>query len=319
MRTVPTTTAGARAGRACGRAFAVVALLAAVAGAGCSASAGPRSGPARPGPRLHIVAAENFWGSIAAQLAGSIGEVTSLVNDPNADPHSYESSADAARAMADADYVILNGAGYDSWANRLLDANPRSSRKVLTVATLVGRRDGDNPHLWYDPDYVTAAAGQIEADLEALDPGDTPAFDAQRAALDRAFGPVRDLLARIRAASAGTPVASTESIFVYLAGYLGLDVISPPDFMNAVADGNDPPAPAVAQMETDIAQRRCRVLVYNRQTVTDVTTNLERQAASRDIAVVGVTETIQPPTATFEQWFGTELQQLQAALATGAR
>jgi zinc/manganese transport system substrate-binding protein len=263
---------------------------------------------------LNIVAAENFWGSIVSQLAGAAGKVTSIVSDPNADPHSYESNSDDARAFATADYVVLNGAGYDSWAQKLLSANPRANRSVLVVADLLGKKAGDNPHFWYDPGAVGIVTSRITADLQALAPADRASLEANRGALDHASAPLRDRLAEIKSRFSGTPVASTESIFSYLAAYLGLRVTSPAEFMAAVAEGNDPPAPSVAQFQDLLSRRQVKVLVYNLQTVTDVTTNLRKVAVGANIPVVGVTETIQPPDATFEQWFEAELEQLQNAL-----
>jgi zinc/manganese transport system substrate-binding protein len=264
-----------------------------------------------------IVAGENFWGSIVSQLAGRVASVTSVVIDPNADPHSHQSSAANARAFADADYVVLNGAGYDSWAGRLIKGNPNSKRKVLTVADLLGKKDGDNPHFWYDPDAVTKVADRMTADLKSIDPADTGYFDAQRAAFDTAFAPDRARLTAIKSRFAGTPVASTESIFVYLAGYLGLDLVSPPEFMEAVAEGNDPPAPSVAAFGDLISKKQARVLVYNRQTSTEVTTNVRKLAASHGIPLVAVTETIQPSPRSYEDWFGSELVDLEDALSGG--
>jgi zinc/manganese transport system substrate-binding protein len=289
-----------------------VAVLSAVLGACGSGSAGAGNG--RSGGHVGVVAAENFWGSIVSQLTGKAGDVTSVVTDPNADPHDYETSSDDARAFAGANYVVLNGAGYDTWAQKLLSGNPNPKRKVLTVATLLGKKEGDNPHFWYGPDYVTQVVNQVEADLKSLDPAATSYFDSQRTALDTAMAPFRGRLAEIKAKYAGMPVASTESIIVYLAQYLGLDVISPPDFMQAVAEGNDPPAPSVAEFQAELTSKQAKVLVYNEQTSTAVTTNIKKLAANAGIPVIGVTETVQPPDATFEQWFEAQLEELQNAL-----
>jgi zinc/manganese transport system substrate-binding protein len=264
---------------------------------------------------LNIVAAENFWGSIVAQLAGRAGRVTSIINNPNLDPHSYESNSSDARAFATADYVVLNGAGYDAWGTRLISGNPNPRRRVLTVATLLGKKEGDNPHFWYSPDYVSAVMDRMEADLKSLDPADSSYFDARRQVVNQAFGPYFSTLDEIRSRFAGTPVASTESLFVYLANYLGLTVVSPVDFMNAVAEGNDPPAPSVRQFQAQITARQARVLVYNKQTATDVTSNLKKLATAAGVPVVGVTETIQPPGASFEHWFEAELISLENALS----
>ncbi len=270
-----------------------------------------------PGRALNIVAGENFWGSIVSQLAGRAARVTSVVSDPNADPHNYESSADSARAFADADYVVLNGAGYDTWADRLLAANPSAKRKVLTVATWLGSKEGDNPHFWYQPDFVTRVADRVTADLKSIDAADSGYFDGQRQALAAAWATVSTRLDAIKAKFAGTPVAATESIFSYLADFLGLKVVSPVEFMNAVAEGNDPPAPSVAAFQDLLTRKVAKVLVFNRQTASVVTSNVEKLATANGIPIVGVTETIQPPDARFEEWFRVELIDLQNALNAG--
>ncbi|MGH7485205.1 MAG: metal ABC transporter solute-binding protein, Zn/Mn family, partial [bacterium] len=166
---------------------------------------------------IKVVAGENFWGSIAAQLGGSKANVQSVVSDPNADPHEYESSTNDARAFADADFVILNGAGYDDWGQKLLAANPSSHRQLLTVAELLGKKAGDNPHFWYDPEYVVRIADQITTSYKVIDSADAAYFDQQRAALASALKPYLDRIAEIRTKFGGRPVGSTESIFVYMA------------------------------------------------------------------------------------------------------
>jgi len=265
-----------------------------------------------------VVAAENFWGSLVSQLGGSHVDVLSIVSDPNADPHDYESSAQNARAVAVARYVVQNGAGYDDWMSKLLAANPETGRRVYDIGATLGKHPGDNPHLWYNPAYVTMACDHIEADLKALDPKDAAYFTARRAAVTAAFAGIRGQLAQIHRDHAGQPVAATESIFAYLATYLGLRLISPPAFMNAVSEGNDPPAASVVEFEYQLSVRQARVLVYNQQTATALTTSIRRLAASHHVPVVGVTETIQPPGQSFEQWFGTELAALARALNGGA-
>ncbi len=268
---------------------------------------------------INVVAAENFWGSLVSQLGGSRVRVFSIVSDPNADPHDYESSALDARSVAQARYVIQNGVGYDDWMSKLIAANPTPGRRVYDIGATLGKRPGDNPHLWYDPAYVTTACNHIEADLKALDPKDAGYFTARRAAVTAAFSGIRGQLARIRRDDAGQPVASTESIFVYLAGYLGLRLISPPAFMNAVAEGNDPPVASVVQFEGQLSAGQAGVLVYNKQTATALTTSVRGIAASHHVPVVGVTETIQPSGESFEQWFGAELAALARALHGGSR
>lgn len=264
---------------------------------------------------LQAIAGENFWGSIAAQLGGSHVTVTSIVTNPNTDPHEYESSATDARAFATADYVVLNGAGYDAWASKLLSANPNQNRKVLTVADLLKKKAGDNPHFWYNPEWIDQVADKITADYRALDPGDAAYFTQQREALATALEPYHAAISQLRATYTGVAVGSTESIFVYLAQALDLTLISPPEFMQAISEGNDPPAQTVAQFQDQIAHHRIRLLVYNTQTSTTITDNLRQLASQHDIPVVGISETVEPATASFQAWQLEQLNSLQAALS----
>ena len=277
--------------------------LAACAGPQPAASAG-----------VAVVAGENFWGSLATQLGGSKVSVLSVVTDPNADPHEYETSTADARAFADARLVILNGAGYDTWGQKLLDANPSTGRHVLTVADLLGKKNGDNPHFWYSPEYIKQVADRITAEYGAIDAADAAYFDQLHAQLTAALKPVDDEIAAIKAKYAGTPIGSTESIFVYVAAALGLKLTTPPEFMNAVADGNDPPASAVVEFQDQIAHNEIKVLVYNTQTVTAVTTNIRSLAWSHHIPTVGVSETIHPVNLNFQDWQLKQLQALEGAL-----
>jgi zinc/manganese transport system substrate-binding protein len=275
------------------------------------------SSPATSGGTINVVAGENFWGSIAAQLGGSKVNVHSVVTDPNADPHEYESNTTDARAVADARLVILNGAGYDDWGQKLLDANASNRRTVLNVAQLLGKKPGDNPHFWYQPDYVIAVTDKITSEYKAIDPADASYFQQQRALFATALRPYQDKIAEIKSKFGGVPVGSTESIFVYAAGALGLNLISPPEFMNAIAEGNDPPASAVAKFHDQIDGKQIKVLVYNNQASTSVTTNLKQLAQQRGIPLVGVAETLQPVGSTFQDWQVAQLTALESALSSG--
>lgn len=300
--------------RGTARAVALAVLGGALLGLG--SEAGPWLAPVAAHTQLiEVVAAENFWGSLAGQLGGSQVQVKSIVSDPNADPHEYEANSTDARAFARADYVILNGAGYDNWANRLLSAGSRPGRKVLTVATLLGKRAGDNPHFWYSPADVFRVIDQIAAAYRGLEPGAASYFAARHRAVESALSPYRKLLAEISHRFAGTPVAATESIFQYLAQYLRLDLVTSPAFMRAVSEGVDPPAASVAAFDQQIAAKRFRLLVFNRQTVSPLTTSIRLGAEARGIPTVAVSETIVPPRASFQQWMDGELEAIYQALA----
>jgi zinc/manganese transport system substrate-binding protein len=267
---------------------------------------------------INVVAGENFWGSIASQLGGSRVSVHSVVTDPNADPHEYESSTTDARAFAEADLVILNGAGYDDWGQKLLDASSSDHRSVLNIAQLLSRKPGDNPHFWYNPGYVLAVADKISAEYRAIDPASASYFDQEHSAFTIALKPYTTRIADIRSKYSGIPIGSTESIFVYMAEALVLDLISPPEFMNATSQGTDPPASAVATFHDQVAGKKIKVLVYNIQASSALTASIKQLAQQQGIPLVGVTETLQPVGATFQGWQVAQLAALEAALASAA-
>jgi zinc/manganese transport system substrate-binding protein len=276
---------------------------------------------AAPAP-LQVVAAENFWGSLVSQLGGNQTSVLSIVTDPNADPHEYEANASDARAIASAQFVIVNGVGYDQWALDLIAAGGNSNQLVLNVGDLNGVSVGGgivsgNPHMWYNPVYVNRTVAAMYADLVALRPSAAATFQANYAAMNITLGQLYARAAEIRAQFAGTVVAATEDIFVYLANYTDLDLVSPPAFMEAVAEANDPPAQSVVQFECQLESGKVHVLVYNQQTVTQITTNMKSIAAAHNVTVVGVTETIQPPDVPFQTWMNAEYLALQNALNAG--
>jgi zinc/manganese transport system substrate-binding protein len=263
---------------------------------------------------IPVVAAENFWGSLVTQLGGTHVRVLSIVSDPNADPHQYETSIANAIAVTDARLVIENGAGYDNWCQQLVTAASSPGQLVLNVATIVGRAEGDNPHFWYGQAYVNETLAAMYSDLVRIAPQDTTYFQHQYSALNGSLGPVWAREAGIRAKFSGTQVASTESIFQYMADSTGLNLISPYAFMKAVAEGNDPPTWSVALFQSQLMSGNVSLLVYNQQTVTPLTENMKAIAAQHTIPLVGVTETIQPPDLPFEVWMEGELLTLQNAL-----
>jgi zinc/manganese transport system substrate-binding protein len=265
---------------------------------------------------VQVVAAENFWGSIATQVGGSHVHVTSIIVDPNADPHSYEPTAADARTVAGAQYVIVNGAGYDPWADKLLQANPVSGRKELNVGDFNGKHEGDNPHMWYNPNYVTAVANKIRDDLKALDPADATTFDhSTQAFLSTGLKQYHDLIAAIKAKYSGVPVGATESIFSYLAPALGLNLITPYSYLKAVSEGQDISAADEATVEQQVNQKQIKVLIYNSQNIPNNIQALINRARANHIPVATITETLTPANASFQVWQSAQLQGIQSALA----
>jgi zinc/manganese transport system substrate-binding protein len=267
---------------------------------------------------LQVVAAENFWGSLVSQIGGTKVNVLSIVSDPNADPHEYESSAKDARAVATANYVIINGAGYDSWASKLLSASPNNKRTILDVATTNGVVTGSNPHMWYNMFYVNRTAATMEQNLIKLDPSDKIYFVSQYKKLEAGLSTYQSKIASIKEQYAGTRVAATEDIFVYLANSTGLDLVSPPSFIEAVAEGNDPPTSSIVSFEQQLKSKQIKLLIYNEQTVTPLTASIKQLAVQQNIPVIGITETMEPVNTTFQNWMNSEVTNIQNTLHTEA-
>ena len=286
--------------------------------AGCGGSASSSTGA--PSGKLQVAAAENFWGSIAAQLGGSKVAVSSIIVNPNTDPHSYEATASDGVTMARSQMAIVNGIGYDTWASKLLAANPSSGRAVLDVGNLLGLKEGDNPHQWYSPSSVQRVIGQIVADYKQLDPKDSSYFDQQRTAFETtALAEYNRLRTEIRARYAGVPIGYSESIFQPLGADLGLKLLTPYSFAKAIAEGTDVSAADKQTVDQQAETHAIKVWVYNSQNATPDVQRVNQLARASHIPITTVTETLSPASATFEQWQSAELSSLRAALhqATG--
>lgn len=285
------------------------------AGCGIGGGSSTPSAPPCPSGQAVVVAMENFWGSIATQLGGDRVCVRSIIVSPNTDPHAYEPKPSDARLIASARYVIVNGSGYDPWAPKLLGANPVSGRTVLTIAELVGKRVGDNPHLWYSPGYVDKVIDRINADLDAISPPDASYFDQQKTQY-RTVGlkEYLDTINTIRQKYHGTPVGASESIFAYLSDALGLDLLTPNQYLKAISEGTDPSASDKATVDQQITNRSITVFVYNTQNSTKDVSALVGRAKALKIPVAEVTETLTPAGATFQEWQTRQLKGLLAAL-----
>jgi zinc/manganese transport system substrate-binding protein len=282
--------------------------------AGCGSQIAGRPGTVR------VVAAENFWGSVARQIGGAHAQVTSIIVNPAQDPHSYEPTTVDGRTMATAQLAIVNGVGYDPWAPKLLAANPVDGRVTLTVGSLFGLKDGDNPHRWYDPAEVLTVAHTIAADLGRLDPGHRAYFAARLTRFDsQGLTAYHALIAQIRSRYAGVPVGASESIFALLAPSLGLELITPPSFMKAISEGTEVTARDTIATQRQITDHQIKVWVYNSQNVTPQIQHLNALARAAHIPIATVTETLSPATDSFQQWQVAQLTRLAAALhqATG--
>ncbi len=295
------------------RTLALTVAASSIAACGTGATGGSSA-------RLNVVAAENFWGSLATQLAGDKATVTSVIVNPDTDPHSYDPTASDARTLAGAQMAIVNGIGYDTWASRLLAANPVSGRATLNVGDLLGLQEGDNPHQWYSPANVEKVIGAISADYERLDPADRAYFAArQRQLLTSGLAAYHALIAQIRERYAGVPVGYSESIFQPLGTALGLTLLTPYSFAKAIAEGTDVSAADKQTVDAQAQNRAIEVWVFNSQNVTPDVQRVNTLATAAGIPIATVTETLSPASDSFQQWQVDELQGLARALhqATG--
>ena len=277
---------------------------------------GPVSTPSSSGGApIAVLGAENFYADLLAQIGGTRVTVSSILSDPSADPHEYEASPAAAKLVADSKLVIVNGIGYDDFMEKLLGASTKPDRIVINAQDILGVKDDVNVHVWYDPATMPKIAEAATAALTKLDPQNAAYFSEQQAKYLAALKPVNDKIAALKAKYAGAPIAFTENVAGYLTGAVGLQVLTPPAFMEAVESGTDP-APADVAAERDLlTSHKVKALLYNSQVTSPLTEQIRALAVSSNVPVVPVAETIPPGFKTFQEWQLAQLDELERALA----
>jgi len=272
-------------------------------------AASPAGGP------ISVLGAENFYGDLLAQIGGTRVTASSILSDPSADPHEYEASPAAAKLVADSKLVIVNGIGYDDFMDKLLGASTKPDRVVINVQDILGVKDDVNVHVWYDPAAMPKVADAAAAALAKLDPANASYFSEQKAKYIAALKPFNDKIAALRARYPGAPIAFTENVAGYLTDAIGLNVMTPPEFMEAIESGTDP-APADVAAERDLLTgHRVKALLYNSQVTSPLTEQIRALAVQNNIPVVAVAETIPPNFKTFQEWQLAQLDELEKALA----
>lgn len=270
-----------------------------------------------PPAGLNVVAAENFYGDVATQLAGQDAKVTSILSNPDQDPHLFEASPSVARSLSEARIVIYNGADYDPWMAKLLKAAKASDRRVIVIADLVHKKAGDNPHLWYDPANTAMAARSLSAAFIAADPAGKAGYEQRLQAFTDSLKPLEVKIAAMRSKYAGYQVTATEPVFGYMASALGLKMRNE-RFQLAVMNSTEPRASDVAAFEGDLRKHLVWVFIYNSQASDPAAKRLLDIATKSGVPVIGVTET-EPAGQTYQTWMTSELDALDAALAKPAR
>ena len=262
---------------------------------------------------LAIVAAENFYGDVAAQIGGAHVAVTSILANPDQDPHLFEASAATAKALARAKIVVINGADYDPWMDKLLSASKDSGRVEINVAELAGKKPGDNPHLWYDPANVKALADKLADAMGAADPANKDDYAQGAAAFAASLGPLEARIAAMRAKYSGVPVTASEPVFGYMADRLGL-VVRNQRFALAVMNNTEPGVSDIGAFENDLRDFKVGAMIYNSQASEPTVQRLAALARAQKIPVVGITET-EPAGLTYQAWMLGELAALDKALS----
>ncbi len=269
--------------------------------------------PARAATPVPVVAAENFYGEIAKAVGGSHVSVTSIMSNPDEDPHLFEASPSVARNLSAARLVVYNGVDYDPWVAKLLDAASSPDRVAIVAGDIVGHKVGDNPHLWYDPATMPAVAAAIAAKLAAIDPANASDYTANLARLDADLKKVADKAAAIKAKFGGAAVTATEPVYGYMATALGLQMRNE-SFQLSVMNDTEPSARDTAAMESDLKGRKVKVFFYNSQVTDPLTSRLLAIANKAGVPVVGVTET-EPKGKSFSAWMLSELEATEKALS----
>jgi zinc/manganese transport system substrate-binding protein len=274
------------------------------------------AGPAAaqgPAGAISIVAAENFYGDVARQLAGANATVSSILSNPDQDPHLFEASPSVARLLSGADIVVYNGVDYDPWMTKLLAATRSPDRKVIIVADLVHKKPGDNPHLWYDPPTMPALAEALATTLSNRDPTHGKDYDHELHAFLASLEPLDAQIAELRRKFGGIPVTATEPVFGYMSAALGFRMRNE-RFQLAVMNNAEPRASDVAAFEDDLRKHAVRLMFYNSQATDAAAKRLVRIAEQSKTPVVGVTET-EPPGKNYQDWMSTELVAIAQALS----
>lgn len=295
------------------------ALSVALLASACAPSARDSGGSPGPagGTPVSVVASTAVYGDIAKQIAGGAASVTAIITDPGVDPHSYQASARTQLTLSRADVVIENGGGYDDFVDTLLRSAGNSRATVLNAVDISGRTAGGdtqlNEHVWYDLPAMAKLSDQLAGALSAADPPHAPAFTANADAFKQKVRRLAAVAASIRSAHAGTGVAVTEPVPLYLLAACGLVNRTPAAFSQAIEEGTGVPAAVLRRTLDLFARQDVALLAYNEQSFGPQAQQVRAAAHSNDVPVVPVTETL-PDGKDYLTWMSDNLSAIQRAL-----
>ncbi len=295
---------------------AAVAVIAAGFGlAACSSNGAPVSSTSGV---ISAVGAENEYANVLEQIGGRYVTVSSILDNPNTDPHTFEASTSVAHEVSQAELVVQNGVGYDTFMNQIEAASPDPSRKVIVAQHVLDLPDDTpNPHLWYDPKTMPAMAQAMTNDLSTLDPSHKSYFRERLSTFDASLQPWMAAIASFKATYSGTPVAVTEPVADYLLQAMGANIVTPFVFQADIMNGVDPSPEGITQEEGFFTNHQVKVFCYNQQVVDSLTTTIRHTAQSSGVPVVGVYETMPTPGYDYQSWMMAEVAAIQAAVEHG--
>jgi zinc/manganese transport system substrate-binding protein len=284
---------------------------------GTSNAASTSSAGASSTATITAIGAENEYGSVISQVGGKYVKASSIMSNPNTDPHTFEASASVAQEVTSAKLIVQNGVGYDDWATTIENAAPDSARKVINVQQLLGLPDSTpNPHLWYNPTTMPKVANAIAADLGQIDPAHASYYKANAASFIASLGAWTQAIATFKAAHPNTPVATTEPVADYMLQAAGTDNLTPFTFQADIMNGTDPSPQNTALENSLFTQHKVKVFLYNQQVTSSLTESFIKLANENGIPVVGVYETMPTPGYTYQTWMEAEVNALNKAVTS---
>jgi zinc/manganese transport system substrate-binding protein len=267
---------------------------------------------------IDAVGAENEYANVISQIGGKYIAVSSILDNPNTDPHTFESSPTVAEEVTQARLVVQNGVGYDSFMNKIESASPDPARKVIVVQNLLGLPDDTpNPHLWYSPETMPAVARALAADLSQLQPAHAAYFHANAAKFIASLEPWLDAIASFKEQYGGTAAATTEPVADYMLTGMGIDNRTPWRFQADIMNGVDPAPQDISLEENLFRNHGVKVFCYNQQVVDSLTEAIRQDALNAGVPVVGVYETMPTPGYDYQTWMLAELNAIKEAITEG--
>ncbi len=295
--------------------LAGAAAAVAMAMVGCGASA-TNAASAKSSTVINAIGAENEYANVLAQIGGKYVHVSSILNNPNTDPHTFESSPSVASEVSAAQLIVQNGVGYDTFINKIESASPNAGRKVIIAQQVLGLPDSTpNPHLWYDPKTMSAVAKAMAGDLSALQPAHKAFFQASLKTFDASLTRWLNAIAAFRAKYPGATAATTEPVSDYLLQAMGINNLTPFSFQADIMNGVDPSPQDISLQDGFFTQHKAQVFVYNQQ-VDALTTSIRQTAVKAGVPVVGVYETMPTPGYRYQSWMLAEVRAIQKAVAS---